>query len=84
MAHHKSAIKRIRTNERSRVYNKQFTGRLKSTLKSVFETKSKEDAASKLNNAFKLIDKLVSKNILHKNKAANQKSRISKYVNGLA
>ena len=84
MAHHKSAIKRIRTNERSRVYNKQLTGRLKSTLKSVFETKSKEDAAPKLNDAFKLMDKLVSKNILHKNKAANQKSRISKYVNGLA
>jgi small subunit ribosomal protein S20 len=84
MAHHKSTIKRIRTNEKSRQYNKHYKSELKTALKSTFEAENKEDGSAKVAKAFKLLDKLVHRNILHKNNAANQKSRISKFVNGLA
>ncbi len=84
MAHHKSTIKRIRTNEKSRQYNKRYKNELKVALKSTFDAETKEDGSSKIANAFKLLDKLVQRNILHKNNAANQKSRLSKFVNGLS
>ncbi len=84
MAHHKSTIKRIRTNEKSRQYNKRYKNELKVALKSTFDAETKEEGSSKIANAFKLLDKLVQRNILHKNNAANQKSRLSKFVNGLS
>ncbi|MCB0284251.1 MAG: 30S ribosomal protein S20 [Calditrichae bacterium] len=84
MAHHKSALKRIKTSEKSRQYNKRYTTELKNAVKSVLGAENKEDATPKLNNVFKLFDKLVHKNILHKNKAANQKSRLNKHVNALS
>ena len=83
MAHHKSAIKRIKTNEKSRQYNKHYRSEANAAIKSVFSSKSKKDSTANLNTAFKLIDQLVHKNILHKNKAANQKSQLSKHVNSL-
>ena len=84
MAHHKSAIKRIKTNERSRQYNKHHKSEANAAIKSVLGSESKKDGVSNLNNAFKLIDKLVHKDIMHKNKAANKKSQLNKFVNGLA
>ena len=83
MAHHKSAIKRIKTNEKSRQYNKHHKNETSSAVKAVLGSTSKKDAQTNLNTAFKLIDKLVNKNILHKNKAAHQKSQLSRHVNAL-
>jgi len=83
MAHHKSAIKRIKTNEKSRQYNKHYKTEANSAIKSVLGSKSGKDGQEKLNTAFKLIDQLVNRNILHKNKAAHQKSQLSKYVGAL-
>ena len=83
MAHHKSAIKRIKTNEKSRQYNKNYRNEANTVIKSVLGSKSKKDSTENLNTAFKLIDKLVHKNSLHKNKAAHQKSQLSKHVSSL-
>jgi len=83
MAHHKSAIKRIKTNEKSRQYNKHFRIEANAAIKTVLASKSKKDSTDNLNTAFKLIDKLVHKNILHKNRAAHQKSQLSRHVNSL-
>jgi len=83
MAHHKSAIKRIKTNEKSRQYNKHYKIEANVAVKSVMGGTSKKDAQANLSTAFKLIDKLVDKNIIHKNKAAHQKSQMSKHVNAL-
>ena len=83
MAHHKSAIKRIKTNEKSRSYNKHFKVEASLVIKSVLETKSQKDGTEKINGAFKLLDQLVRKNIIPKNKAANKKSQLSKHINSL-
>lgn len=83
MAHHKSAIKRIKTNEKSRSYNKNFKSIANSAVKSVLESESQTDGGEKLKNAFKLLDQLANKDIIPKNKAANKKSQLSKHVNTL-
>ena len=83
MAHHKSTIKRIRTNEKSRLYNKHYKSQSNSAINSVLEAESKEDGNTKMKNAFRLLDRLVNRNIIHRNKAANKKSQLSRHVNKL-
>jgi len=83
MAHHKSAKKRIKTNEKSRSYNKHYKAEANLVIKSVLESKSKADGTEMVNGAFKLLDQMVHKNIIPKNKAANKKSQLSKHVSSL-
>jgi small subunit ribosomal protein S20 len=84
MAHHKSTIKRIKTNERSRIYNKHYKSQAYSAVKSALETTTTEESEKKVNNAFKLLDRLVKRNIIHKNKVAHKKSQLSKHRNNIA
>ena len=83
MAQHKSAIKRIKTNEKRRIRNKEYTSRMKTAIKKVEESDSKDKAVDALNSACSFIDKLVSKGILKKNTAANKKSSLYKFVNSM-
>ena len=80
MAHHKSAIKRIKTSKKAQERNRHYKSILKTVLKSVFETGDKENIAANAKKAESVLDRLVVKGIIHRNKAANQKSRIAKYV----
>ena len=83
MAHHKSAIKRIRTAEKARVVNRQYMKQMKKSVKELLATDKKDEAQPKLEKTTSLLDRLAQKGIIHKNKAANQKSRLSKIVNAL-
>ncbi len=83
MAHHKSAIKRIQTTARDNIKNKAYISALKTQIKKVRAATSKEEAQSKYVKATSQLDKLVNKGIIHKNKAANQKSRLAVLVNKL-
>ena len=84
MPQHKSAEKRVRTSEKKREINRAYKTRLKNVIKSVREKKDKESAEKSLQTATAVIDKLASKGVIHKNKAANQKSKLAKAVNKLA
>ena len=57
---------------------------MKTSIKKVLGSSSKEDASALKNEAFKIIDKVASKGVIHKNKTANQKSRISRHLNSLS
>ena len=84
MANHKSALKRARQNELSRLRNKAVKTRVKSTVKDVrfsVEESSNGDVIAKLNAAQSLIDKASKKGVIHKNTAARKISRLSKLVN---
>jgi small subunit ribosomal protein S20 len=81
MAHHKSAIKRIRTSEKQRITNKQHRSKLHTLTKSVREADSKENAEAGLNRVTTFIDKMAAKGLIHRNKAANRKSRLARFVN---
>jgi small subunit ribosomal protein S20 len=83
MAQHKSAEKRTRQNAKRNIRNKAVLSRMKTLIKSVRSSKEKEKAAAALKVAVKALDRLASKGVIHKNKAANQKSSLTKFVSAL-
>ena len=83
MSNHKSAIKRIRSNEKRRVLNKYQHKTTRNAIKALRETSKKKDAEKLAPSVFKMIDKLAKKNIIHDNKAANLKSGLQVFVSGL-
>ena len=84
MADHKSAIKRIRQNEKKRLLNRYHARTMRNAIKKFRSMTVKAEAAIKLPSMVALIDKLAKKRIIHKNKAANLKSSLAKQVNALA
>ena len=83
MADHKSALKRIRSNQSKRLRNRYQHKTTRTYVKKLESTTDKSEAQAMLKEASGMIDKLAKKNIIHKNKAAHQKSRLTKYVNSL-
>ena len=90
MANNKSAKKRIQIAERNRLINKSYKSTVRTVIKKTLENcekykknpndDNKNLVKSSLNSAFKLIDKAVKKNVLHKNNGANKKSKINNHV----
>lgn len=83
MANHKSALKRVRQNHVRRLRNRYYHKSARTAIKELREETEKNVAVEKLPSVFSQIDKLAKRNIIHKNKAANLKSKLSKYVNTL-
>ena len=83
MAHHKSALKRIDVAQRNAERNKYYKSTMKSQTKKVLASTKKEEGLTRFTEAASLLDKMVSKGIIHRNTAANKKSRMMKYVNSL-
>jgi len=83
MANHKSALKRIRQNEARRVHNRYYTRTMRNALRDFRALTDKKEAEEKYPSLASMIDKLVKKNLIHKNKAANLKSQMAKQVNTL-
>ncbi len=84
MANHKSAIKRIRANEKKRLRNRFQHKTTRSYIKKLRLTSDKEVAGELYKTVSSMLDRLAKKNIIHKNKAANQKSKLARFVNKLA
>ncbi len=84
MANHKSAEKRIRSNDSKRVRNRYQAKTTRNLLKELRGTKDKSAAATLVPELSAMLDRLAKKNVIHKNKAANLKSSIQKHVNSLA
>ena len=84
MAHHKSAQKRIRTSEAAKLYNRGFRKQYRTSLKSLLEAKDQKSAEEHLKKAVSVLDKMASKHIIHKNKAANQKAKLMNIYNSLS
>lgn len=80
---HKSAQKRARQASKRTVRNKLYKAKIRTAIKKVLNTKSKEAAQAELKNAVALLDRVAARGIIHKNKAANQKSRLTRFVNSL-
>ena len=86
MANHKSAIKRIRSNERKRVRNQIYRSRTRTEIKKAryaIEDGNKEEAIAQTREAIALLDKSANKGIIHKRNAARRKSRLMKELNAL-
>lgn len=82
MANHKSALKRIRSNESKRLRNRYQHKTTRNAIKKLREADKKE-AEAMLPSVVSMIDKLAKNNIIHDNKAANLKSNLTKHVAAL-
>ncbi|WP_435413557.1 30S ribosomal protein S20 [Psychroserpens mesophilus] len=83
MANHKSALKRIRSNETKRLTNRYQHKTTRNAIKKLREMEKAKDAEAFLPTVISMIDKLAKKNIVHNNKAGNLKSNLMKHVAAL-
>ncbi len=83
MANHKSALKRIRSNEAKRLRNRYQHKTTRTYIKRLRNTSDKAEAQELLKTVIGMLDKLAKRNIIHKNKAANNKSKLTRLVNSL-
>ncbi len=83
MANHKSAIKRIKSNAAKRLRNRYQAKTTRNAIKKLRATTSKTEAQPLLTKVISMLDRLAKKNVIHKNKASNNKSKLTKFVNKL-
>lgn len=83
MAHHKSAKKRIRQDEKKRLHNRYYKKSARTAIQKLREMTEKSEAESFLPKVIAMIDKLAKKNTWHDNKASNLKGKLMKHVNSL-
>ena len=78
-----SELKRVRQSRKRNLRNKQYKSQLRTALKNVLTAGSKEEAENILPSSLSIFDKVARKGIIHKNKAANQKSRMMRHIASL-
>lgn len=83
MANHKSALKASRQAETRRESNKYYARTMRNALKTIRKSTDKAEATGLLPKLSSMLDKLAKKNVIHKNKASNLKSSVTKHVNSL-
>ncbi len=83
MANHKSALKRIRANAAKRLRNRYQAKTTRTFIKRLRGAASKDEAVALLPKVTSMLDRLAKKNVIHKNKAANNESKLTKFVNSL-
>jgi small subunit ribosomal protein S20 len=87
LAHHKSAIKRIRQNEKKRIRNRTVTSTMRSAVKKLeqaIQEQKQSEAQTLLKKTVSLIDGAATKGVIHKNKASRSVSRLTRKVKALA
>jgi small subunit ribosomal protein S20 len=87
MANHKSAVKRIRQNEKRRAINRSNRSRMRTEIKKLRSAIALGDAARAqelLPEVVSVIDKSIQKGVIHRNAASRYKSRLTTTVVGLA
>ncbi|HEY4151508.1 MAG TPA: 30S ribosomal protein S20 [Chitinophagaceae bacterium] len=84
MANHQATKKDVRQSTKRRERNKYYGKTTRNAIRDLKEIKSGKEAGEKLVDVISMVDKLAKKGIIHKNKAANLKSKLSKKVNTLA
>jgi len=80
----KSAKKRARQSEKRRLHNRYYAKTTRTAIKKLKAITNKEEALKMLPEVISMIDKLAKRNIIHKNKAARLKSKLTIAVNKLS
>jgi small subunit ribosomal protein S20 len=80
MPHHKSAAKRVITNEKSRRRNVAAKSNLRSTLKTVRAATTQSEALAAYRKAVSMLDRSASKGIIKKETASRHKSRLASFA----
>ncbi len=83
MANHPSALKRIRQTEKRRMHNRFYSKTMRNAVRKFRKLSDKKEAQEQLPRLYAIIDKLAKRGMIHKNKAGNLKSGITKFANNL-
>ena len=83
MANHKSALKRIRSNETKRERNRFQHKTTRNAIRDFKALEKRKEAEKQFPLVVSMIDKLAKNNIIHDNKAANLKSKLTKHLGAL-
>ncbi len=83
MANHKSAKKRMRQDAKKRLHNRFYKKRARTAVATLRGIEDQQEAEKFLPKVASMLDRLAKKNQIHKNKAANLKSKLAKHVAGL-
>ena len=83
MANHKSASKRIISKDKKRLRNRFEHKTTRNAIKKLKELTDRKEADVLLKGVISMLDKLSKNNIIHANKAANLKSKLTKHVSAL-
>ncbi len=83
MANHKSSVKRIRQTLTRRLRNRYYAKTARNAVRDLRNTTNKNEALELYKKVSSMLDKLAKKNIIHKNKAGNLKSKLALHVNKL-
>lgn len=84
MANHKSALKAMRQSEKRRLHNRYYAKTMRNAVRSLRAMTSKEEATEAYPKVQKMLDKMAKTNVIHKNKAANLKSKLCAHIAKLA
>lgn len=84
MANHKATKKSTRQSAKRRLHNRYYGKTTRNAIRNLLAITNKNEAVEKLPTVISMIDKLAKRNIIHKNKAANLKSKLTLKVNALA
>lgn len=84
MANNPSAKKRARQDAKKRLVNRYYKKTARTAISKLKEIEDKDEAQKFFTKVVSMIDKLAKKNLWHKNKAANIKSKLNKHVKALA
>lgn len=82
MAHHQSAKKEF-VKTKKRVHNKYFSKTMRNAVRDLRAISEKEAATAEYPKVVSMIDRLAKKNLIHKNKAANLKSKLAAHISKL-
>ncbi|MFT4762252.1 MAG: small subunit ribosomal protein S20 [Paraglaciecola sp.] len=84
MAHHASAKKRIRQDAKKRLRNRYYKKTTRTSIQKLREMEDEKEAAKFLPKVISMVDRLAKRNSWHDNKAANLKSKLTRFVAGLS
>jgi small subunit ribosomal protein S20 len=80
MPHHKSAAKRVKTNEKARLSNVAVKSRMRSAVKAVRSATKRAEAETALKAAISILDRTAAKGVIKKETASRQKSRLALFA----
>jgi small subunit ribosomal protein S20 len=83
MPHHKSAAKRVVTNEKARQRNIALRSRMRSAIKSVRAATSRTQATQAYQTAASVLDRTAAKGVIKKETASRHKARLARYAQSL-
>jgi small subunit ribosomal protein S20 len=84
MANHKATKKDVRQSAKRRERNKYYGKTTRNAIRDLKAVQGKAEAGKELPEIISMIDRLAKRGVIHKNKASNLKSKLTRRVNTMA